>query len=130
MVFLEQSFACRTDKGSPHFLAEIKNWSNLKLLLILNFYFLKKNLCRKRLVDKIKPLLGDSFIFTLINSFLHSQILDKKGQNQALNGGRPPVRFLRRVLFHFFLEDLDRNLLSKFPDWTSSHVSIIKCLFP
>jgi len=74
-------------------------------------------LSRKRIVDKIKPLIDDEFILNLVNSFLHSPILDMKGKNLAYEK-IPPVRFLRPLLFHFFLDDLDRKILSKLPNWT------------
>lgn len=52
-VFLEQSFACQTDKKARYFLAEIRNWSNLKVLFVIDFSKFSKILCRKELVDKI-----------------------------------------------------------------------------
>lgn len=117
-VFLEQSFACQTDKKARYFLAEITNWSNLKVLFVIDFSKFSKILCRKELVDKIKPLIDDQFILNLVNSFLHSPILDKEGRNRALDRGIPPVRFLLPLLFNFFLDKMDRNFSSKFPDWT------------
>lgn len=69
-------------------------------------------------MDKIKPLIEDQFILNLIFSFLHSPILDEEGINLALNRGIPPVRFLLPVLFHFFLDEMENNFVSKFPDWT------------
>ena len=53
-------------------------------------------------MDKIKPLIDDQFILNLVNSFLHSPILDKEGRKRALDRGIPPVRFLLPVLFNFF----------------------------
>lgn len=116
-VFLEQSFAFRTDKQAIHFLAEITNWSNLQVLFFIDLSKFIKILCRERLLDKIKPLIDDQFILNLVNSFLHSPILDKKGINRA-DERIPPVRFLRPVLFYYFLDEIDRNFVSKFPDWT------------
>lgn len=75
----------------------------------MDFAILSRTLCRKRLVDKIKPLIDDQFVLNLVDSFLHSPIQDKKGRNLALNGGIPPVRFLHPVLFNFFLDDVDRD---------------------
>ncbi|CAK7324931.1 unnamed protein product [Dovyalis caffra] len=95
-VFVTQSFACRPDTNSKLFLAEITNWSNLRLLLVIDFSIFKKILCRKRLYFVQKPLIDDLFIINLIDSFLNSPILDKKGENRA--GGIPPVRFLRPKL--------------------------------
>lgn len=115
-VFLEQSFACRTEKKAIHFLAEIKNWSNLRALFVLDFSIFSKVLCRKRLVAKMKPLIEDQFILHLIDSFLHCPIKDKQGRN--LNEGIPGVQFIFPVLLNFFLDDMDRKFVSKFPDWT------------
>lgn len=113
-VFLDQSFAFRTDKGAFHFLDEISNWSNLEILLVFDLSFLFSKFCTKRLVAKIKPLLGDSFILNLVDSFLHLPLLHEKKIQVLHVGIQPPFLFLRSVLFHFFLDDLDRNCCQ---DW-------------
>lgn len=119
-VFLEQSFAGQTDKL---FVAEIRSWSNRIVLFVIDLSIYSQILCRKRLLDKIKPLIEDQFILNLIESFLHSPVLDKAGKNLALKGGIPPVRFIHSILFNFFLDDMDRNFLSKFPGATFARFS-------
>lgn len=115
--FLEQSFAGQTDKL---FVAKIRSWSNLRVLFVIDLSIYSKILCRKRLIDKIKPLIEDPFILNLIESFLHSPVLDKAGKNLALKGGIPPVRFIHSI---FFNDDMDRKFLSKFPGATFARFS-------
>lgn len=110
-LFLEQSFAGQTDKL---FVAKIRSWSNLRVLFVIDLSIFSMILCRKRLLDKIKPLIEDPFILNLIESFLHSPVLDKAGKNLALKGGIPPVRFIHSILWNFFLDDMDRYFLSSF----------------
>jgi hypothetical protein len=119
-LFLEQSFAGQTDKL---FVAKIRSWSNLRVLFVIDFSIYSKILCRKRLLDKIKPLIEDPFILNLIESFLHSPVLDKAGKNLALKGGIPPVRFINSIFLNFFLDDMDRKFLSKFPGATFARFS-------
>ena len=119
-IFLEQSFPGQTDKL---FVAEIKSWSNLRGLFVIDLSRYSSILCRRRLMDKIKPLIEDPFILNLIERFLHSPVLDNAGKNLALKGGIPPVRFLHSILFNFFLDEMDRNFLSKFPGATFARFS-------
>ena len=112
-VFHEKSIACMLNKEAAiDFCYEITQWYNLRYLFVFDFSFISDTLCRKRLLEKIGPHISDSFILNLINSFLHSPILDVDGINLALNDGIPPVRFLQKVLFNFYLDDLERLLLS------------------
>lgn len=125
-VFLEQSFACRTDKKAIHFLAEIQNWSNLRALFVLDFSIFSKVLCRKRLVAKMKPLIEDQFILHLIDSFLHCPIKDKQGRN--LNEGIPGNFFFPFYSTSFWTIWIENSFLSFRTG--PLHDSIIKCLFP
>lgn len=118
-VFLEQSFPGQTD---TLFVAEIRSWSNLRLLFVIDLSIYSHILCIKRLLDKIKPLIEDQFILNLIENFLHSPVLNKAGKN-ILKGGIPPVRFLHSILLNFFLDDIDRHFLSKFPGATFARFS-------
>lgn len=109
-VFIGQSFAGQTVKL---FVAEIRSWSNLRVIFVIDLPIYSSNI-RKRLLEKIKPLIEDQFIRNLIENFLHCPVLDKKGINRA-DERIPPVRFIHDCLLNFYLDDLDRKFVSKFP---------------
>ncbi|KAK7298215.1 hypothetical protein VNO77_47126 [Canavalia gladiata] len=60
---------------------------------------------------------------TRCSAVCHSPVLDKAGKNLALKGGIPPVRFIHSIFFNFFLDDMDRKFLSKFPGATFARFS-------
>ena len=66
--------------------------------------------------EKIQSIVGDSFLYRLISSFLHNPILDDYGLGLPGIGGIPLVGEITKVLFHIFLkETLDREFPICFP---------------
>lgn len=73
----------------------------------------------RRILDIMKPLVGDDSVFKLISSFLSLSIIDEDGNNCRSDshiGGIPPLGEITRVLFNIVLMDIfDREFPKRFP---------------
>ena len=114
-LFLDNSFAFRTDKGKPSFFQEIRNMGSVKMLLYVNWIPSLQTISRTRLLAKLRPWLPNPFIENFILSFLSLSILDEDQRDWSTDSGIPPVGLLTFVLFHFFLDDFDRAIVHRFP---------------
>lgn len=73
-------------------------------------------LCRSRLLSKLEPVLKKgSSIFNIVSSFLNLAILDEDKRDWSEKHGVPDVGLLASVLLNFYLDDLDRKVINRFP---------------
>lgn len=66
------------------------------------------------ILEKVKPLVDDSFVYELISSFLRLPII---GSARLDRKGIPPAGEISRVIFDIVLKEIfDREFAIKFPD--------------
>lgn len=73
------------------------------------------------ILDRVKPLVGDDFVYKLISSFLILPLVDTDGNTRRdiHPSGIPPAGEITRVLFNIVLTDIfDREFTKRFPGIT------------
>lgn len=106
---------------------EIRGWGGLTGIMKIN---LSKSLfCvdRSRLIQKVAPLLlNHPYAVKLFTDFLNARIYNEDGPelvwlNRVLeyrpSTGIPPLKHLSRILFNILIDDIDKKLKERMPDF-------------
>lgn len=74
---------------------------------------------KSKILDKVKPFVGEGYVYRLISSFLNLPIYDENENHFRLDRNRsgiPAIGELSRVLFNIVLkETFDREFPKRFP---------------
>lgn len=96
------------------FFGTVVFWGNVELLLLFDLSPSLPLLSRSRLLSKLESVVKDPFLLRLISSFLELPIIDKTETDWSTKTGIPTVTFPTPILFHFFLDELDRAFEAHF----------------
>lgn len=107
----------------PTFLSCLKNIGRVDRLFYINLGKTMTSIQCIRILECVKSLVGNSYVYSLISSFLNIPIYDEDGSLYMEDRiGMPPMGELTRVLFNHYLKaTFDREFKINYPGILSIH---------
>lgn len=114
--FLDNSFAYRKDKSAHDYISTIVDWGLVEMLLRFDLSRSATTFSHSKMMAKLKKVVFDKYIFSLISSFLTLPLIDKTGATSSPKKGVPVPTLLSATLLNFYLDEVDRAFKLHFPN--------------
>ncbi|CAN8221509.1 unnamed protein product [Cochlearia groenlandica] len=104
-------------ESSLNFDPPIEKWKDVKNVLHLDLENEKYRFSKKRIIEKLAPLVNsEEYLMNLISSLVNIPILDQAGRDLSLKTGSPMIPLLDDILFNIYLDDIDQKIEDSLPE--------------